>query len=74
MTTVCQTLTTAILSLLAASLSVVFIFYFLFFSVDALPLIQFLLVFQALNSKLGRPEKASFINSTHSGRGGQRPP
>lgn len=58
-TTVCQTLTTAILSLLAARLSVgCFSFFLFFFSpVDALPLIQLLLVFQALNSKLGCSRK-----------------
>ena len=62
-TTVCQTLTTAILSLLAARLSVgsfFFLFFFFFFfssPVDALPLIQLLLVLQALNSKLGCSQK-----------------
>lgn len=49
----CQTLTTAIL--FAASLSLRGVF----FPLDALPLFQFLLVFQAFNSKLGCPDNAS---------------
>lgn len=59
MTTVCQTLTTAILSLLAASLSVASLF-----SLDVLALIQFILVFQALNFELGSlplPKKKSHV-------------